>query len=83
MAGYNCSIRYLKDKDNVCADLLSRAVDASEDHQDPPVDRNYLICAINSNLFEPKQFASYKNDDDLSVTYERTTLPGIDTRIIK
>ena len=56
-------------------------MDASEDHEDHPVDiddRNYQVSAINSNLFEPKQFASYKNDDELSVTYERPTLPGID-----
>ena len=79
MTGYNCSKRYLKDKDNVCADLLSRAMDASEDPEDPPVDiddSNYLVRTINSNLFEPKQFASSKNDDDLSVTYERPMLSG-------
>ena len=71
MAGYNCSIRYLKGKYNVCADLLSRAVDASEDHEEPPGDiddRYYLLSAINSKLFQPNQFASYKNDDVSSVT---------------
>ena len=81
MAGFNCNIRYLKGKGNVCADLLSRAVGAGEDHEDPPVDiydRNYRVRAINSNLFESKQFASHKNDDDSSVMYERPTLPGID-----
>ena len=53
MTGYNCSIQYLKGKDNVCADLLSRAVDVKEDNVDSPVDiddRNYLVRAINSNL---------------------------------
>ena len=43
-------------KDNVCADLLSRATDRSKNNDDPPIDvddRNYVIRAINSNLFEP------------------------------
>ena len=73
MAGYNCRIRYLKGKDNVCADILSCVVNASEDHEDLPVDiddKNYLVSVINSNLFEPKQFASYKNDDNSSMMYE-------------
>ena len=80
IAGYNCIIQYLKGKDNACTDLLSCAVDASEDNEDPPVDtddRSYLVSAINSNRFEPKQFASYKNDNT-SMTYERPTLTGID-----
>ena len=81
MAGYNCTIQYLKGKDNVCADLLSRAVDVEEDSVDSPVDiddRNYLVSAINSNLIEPKEFASYKNPDESSMTHERPTLQGID-----
>ena len=81
MAGYNCSIQYLKVKDNVCADLLSRAVDVKEDNADFPVDiddRNYLVSAINSNLIEPKEFASYGNADNSSETPERPTLQGID-----
>ena len=32
MAGCNSSIQYPKGKDNVCADLLSRVVNANEDH---------------------------------------------------
>ena len=81
MAGYNCSIQYLKGKDNVGADLLSRAVDVKEDNVDFTVDiddRNYLLCAINSNLIEPKEFASYGNVDDSSETPERPTLQEID-----
>ena len=81
MAGYNCSIQYLKCKDNVCADLLSRAVDVKEDNVDSPVDtddRNYLVSAINSNLIEPKEFASKRNVDDSSKTPEQPTLQGID-----
>ena len=80
MAGYNCSIKYLKGKD-VCADLLSRAVNASESDDDQQVeidDRNYEISAINSNLFEPKQFASYKDNDDPAVTRERPKMQGVD-----
>ena len=81
MAGHNCSIQYLKGKDNVCADLLSRAVDVKEDNVDSPVDiddRNYLLSAINSNLIELKEFASYRNVNDSSVTPERFTFQGID-----
>ena len=80
MAGYNCCIQYLKGKDNVCADLLSRAVDMKEDNVDSPVDiddRNYLVSAINSNLIEPKEFTSYRNVDDSSETPERSTSQGI------
>ena len=80
IAGYNCIIQHLKGKDNACADLLSRAVDASEDNEDTPIDiddRSYVVSAINSNHFEPKQFASYANDNS-SMTYERPTLTGID-----
>lgn len=67
MAGYNFSVQYLRSKDNVCADVLSRIGDASRNNVDPLVDlydRNYLISAINSNLSEPKDFASYKNSND-------------------
>ena len=77
MAGYNCSIQCLKGKDNVCADLLSRAVDVKEDTVDFTVDiddRNYLVRAINSNLIEPKEFASYGNADDSSEMPAQPTL---------
>lgn len=73
MSGYNCSIHYLRGKDNICADLLSHSRDASGDNDDPPVnvdDRNYLISVTNLNLFEPKEFALYKNADDSLVVYE-------------
>ena len=81
LAGYNCSIQYLKSKDNVCADLLSRAVDVKEDNVDSLVDIddwNYWVSAINSNLIEPKEFASYGNVNDSSEMPEWPTLQGID-----
>ena len=80
MSGYNCSILYLKSKDNVGADLLSYVIDANEDNVNSPEeigDRNYLISAMNSNLIKPREFASYRNDDDLSVMPNRPTLQGI------
>lgn len=81
MAGYDCTIQYLKGKDNVCADLLSRAVNASRDEDDPPVeidDRNYTVSAINSNRFEPREFVSHKDDEGSPVVSERPTLSGLD-----
>lgn len=81
MAGYDCTIQYLQGRDNMCADLLSRAVDApvSDDDQQVDIDnRNYTVSAINSNQFEPKEFASYKNDDDPVATHERPTIQGLD-----
>lgn len=81
MTGYNCSIQYLKGKENVCADLLSRAVDVKEDQVASPIDiddRNYLVGAINSNLMEPEEFAFDENVENSSEAPERPTLQGID-----
>ena len=40
ISGYNCSVQYLKGRDNVCADLLSRAVELedSDDEQRVEID---------------------------------------------
>ena len=81
IAGYNCDIQYLQGRDNVCADLLSRAVDApgSDDDQQVEIDdRNYSVSVINSNQFEPKEFASYERDDDPASTSERPIIQGLD-----
>ena len=81
IASYDCKIPYLKSKDNVCADLLSRAVDESKNNDGPRVDidvRNYIIRAINSNVFELKEFTSCKNAEDPLMTHERPSLLGID-----
>ena len=77
MGGYDCKIQYLKGKDYVCTDLLPRAVDESKYHDDPPVyinDSDYVISAINSNLFEPKYFASCKNAEDPMMTHKWPSL---------
>ena len=37
MVGYDCKIQYLKDKDNVCADLFSRIVNESKNIVDTHV----------------------------------------------
>ena len=73
MAGYDYKIQYLKCKDNVCADLLSRAVNGSKNNGDPSVyiDRNYIISAINSNLFEPKGLTLAEKVEDPAITYKR------------
>ena len=80
IAGYNCSIEYLQGKNNVCADLLSRSIDAPrvDDSKEVEVDdRTYQVAAINSNEFEPRQFAAYKDDVASTTAYERPTIEGI------
>ena len=37
-ASYDCKIQYLKGKDNIYVDLLTRAADQSKNNYDPPVD---------------------------------------------
>ena len=63
IAGYNCRIIHLPGKENVVADLLSRAKaeTTGEDMGACTVDdRTYQINVINSNRFDPKEFAEYK-----------------------
>ena len=79
MAGYDCNIQYLTCKDNVQADILSRAVDESTNNDDPPVDiddKNCIISSINSYHFEPKEFAWCKNTEDPAMTHIRPSLQG-------
>ena len=62
LASYNCKVVYLKGSDNVMADLLSRLPnDSHSDANDPVLDINdnaFEVNAINSNKFDPKQFAT-------------------------
>jgi hypothetical protein len=70
IAGYNCKVMYIEGKNNHCADLLSRipGVPTDQDAEqskvsdsadDPDIDdRTFEIDAINSNEFNPKDFAS-------------------------
>ena len=67
ISGYNCSIQYLPGKDNVLADLLSRVPEGSgkQSPSEAEVDPNdisenaFRVQAINSNRFDPKQFAFF------------------------
>ena len=62
--GYDCKIEYVAGKKNTCADFLSRLPghenrDDSESGVEPEVDdRAFQINVINSNLFDPKEYAS-------------------------
>ena len=62
ISAYDCQIRHLAGRENVCADLLSRSTGASEDKAFKPLDlddRTYEVGVIDSNEFEPREFASY------------------------
>ena len=66
ISGYNCRIEYIKGTDNSCADLLSRIPQSAgltqeNDTYEPDIsDKAYQINALNSNRFDPKEFASSK-----------------------
>ena len=66
ISGYNCRIEYIKGTDNSCADLLSRIPQSAgltqeNDAYEPDIsDKAYQINALNSNRFDPKEFASCK-----------------------
>lgn len=64
IAGYNCKIEYIAGSENSCADLLSRVAqnDAmsqeKETVHDPEInDKAYEIGVLNSNRFNPKEYA--------------------------
>ncbi|MCG8049023.1 MAG: reverse transcriptase domain-containing protein, partial [Candidatus Thiodiazotropha endolucinida] len=86
IAGYNCKVEYLKGSENTCADLLSRlqqnvGLSQEEDSAyEPEINANtYEIGALNSNKFQPKDYArcNYKPPDSL----EKPTL-GDDIDIV-
>ena len=67
IAGYNCKIEYLAGTDNSVADLLSRVphltTDQNELLNDPDIsEKTYEISALNSNRFNPKEFARCRPD---------------------
>jgi len=81
IAGYNCKIEYLQGKSNVCADLLSRSKGAQKEGSEKTVevdDRAYEVSAINSNHFEPRDFASYIRETSQPTEFERPILPDVD-----
>ena len=63
IAGYNCKIEYLRGSDNSVADLLSRIPSDVINNEDSPLNdpdvsnQTYEIGALNSNRFEPRQYA--------------------------
>lgn len=62
IAGYNCKIEYVAGTDNSCADLLSRvskgALPNDESDYEPDIsDKTYQVNALNSNRFNPKEYA--------------------------
>ena len=77
LAGYNCKKEYLQGKGNVCVDLLASSKDAPREEGEKPLGIDE-VNAINSNHFEPRKFASDKNEVPYPIEYERPVLPDID-----
>lgn len=78
IAGYNCKIEYIPGSQNTCADLLSRhplnvkssetegQIDNEQGIQTDVSDNCYQVNILDSNQFNPKDFASCEipiNDD--------------------
>ena len=62
--GYNCKIEYITGSENSCADLLSRVAqdDAMSQekenvHDSEINDKAYIIGELNTNRFNPKEYA--------------------------
>ncbi|CAG2214089.1 unnamed protein product [Mytilus edulis] len=81
-------IEWLAGTDNTSADYLSRRPPGQEGNQNQSEtievdisDKAFQINTLNSNEFNPKDFAScdYKEDDQLSV--KECTIPGYDMKI--
>ncbi|VDI05237.1 Hypothetical predicted protein [Mytilus galloprovincialis] len=88
IASYNCRIEWLAGTDNTIADYLSRRPPGQEGNQNQSEtievdisDKAFQINTLNSNEFNPKDFAScdYKEDDQLSV--KECTISGYDMKI--
>ena len=66
IAGYDCEVQYIKGSDNTCADLLSRSPlkehQVNDDFTPDLSDKAFEVNALNSNQFDPNQFASCKVD---------------------
>lgn len=81
--GYKCTIEYLEGKDKVCADLLSRSIDAPRNNLIKQVDvddKTYEVSTINSNNFYLRHFTTYRENIHHSPR-ERATL--LDINIIR
>ncbi|KAK3107412.1 hypothetical protein FSP39_013983 [Pinctada imbricata] len=82
IAGYNCKIEYVKGEDNHCADLLSRiphpkTSKKSKKFEDEPDidDRAFEIGVINSNEFNPRDFASCHVEGSEEISKAVSDLP--------
>ena len=88
IAGYNCKIEYIAGTTNTCADLLSRhplnvsPSQMSESTSEPVEcdvnDNFYQVNVINSNKFDPKQFAACEVPVDDSLQKPKELLTNID-----
>ena len=84
MSGYNCTVEYIPDTENMCADLLSRKPDngQEEPEEEPFVldinDNTFEICVINANEIDPKQFASCRVPENSSFEEPDIELVGLD-----
>jgi transposase InsO family protein len=86
IAGYDCKIEYIMGTENHCADLLSRLPHGPEDEQtetiddsgdEPDIDdRTFEIGTINSNRFDPKNFASCRIELPDEISKADITLTG-------
>ena len=86
ISGYNCKIEYIAGPENTCADLLSRLPSTkdspgqqnqTEINVEPDINRNtYEINALNSNLFNIKDYASCTIREE--VDHEKPNMSGID-----
>jgi len=70
---YDCVIEYLPGKLNACADLLSRippeAIPQDPDYVENEIsDKFYQVNTLNSNRFNPRDFASCHVDTDQDLT---------------
>ena len=83
--GYNCKIKYIEGKKNVCADMLSRLThididDNNETLSGPDItDKTFEINFINSSTNDPKNFAQYEEiTPDKQCSKEELTVPNFD-----
>lgn len=82
LSGYNCKVEYIKGTENHCADLLSRiphakakSIDENEIDSEPDIDDRALeINVINSNKFNPKDFATCTVDFNADPIKEKGVL---------
>ena len=68
LQGYNCKVEYVSGIKNVCADLLSRLPHNNNDVTEGKItpkqnDKLFEVCALNSNKFEPRDYASCAVED--------------------